>query len=47
MRPTGSMGAQIGTLVIASSVVQLTNGFSATFISLLRRSGTLLSSVGP
>jgi len=34
MRPTGSMRAQIGTLVIATSVVQLANGFFGTFISL-------------
>ncbi len=34
MAPTGSMRAQIGTLVIATSVVQLANGFFGTFISL-------------
>ena len=34
MPPTGSMRAQIGTLVIATSVVQLANGFFGTFISL-------------
>src|SRR5580765_150520 len=34
MQPTGSMRAQIGTLVIATSVVQLANGFFGTFISL-------------
>ena len=34
MEPTGSMRAQIGTLVIATSAVQLANGFFGTFISL-------------
>ena len=34
MGPTGSMRAQIGTLVIATSAVQLANGFFGTFISL-------------
>ena len=34
MGPTGSMRAQIGTLVIATSVIQLANGFFGTFISL-------------
>lgn len=34
MRPTGSMYAQIGALVIATSVVQLGNGFFNTFVSL-------------
>ena len=34
MGPTGSMRAQIGTLVVATSVVQLANGFFGTFISL-------------
>lgn len=33
MPPIGSMRAQIGTLVIATSVVQLANGFFGTFIS--------------
>jgi MFS family permease len=30
----GSIGAQIGTLIIATSIVQLANGFFATFFSL-------------
>jgi MFS family permease len=30
----GSIGAQIGTLVVATSIVQLANGFFGTFISL-------------
>src|SRR5262245_50896091 len=30
----GSIGAQIGTLIIATSIVQLANGFFGTFISL-------------
>ena len=34
MAPTGSMRAQIGTLVIATSLIQLANGFFGTFISL-------------
>ena len=34
MRPTESMRAQIGTLIIATSAVQLANGFFGTFISL-------------
>ena len=34
MQSTGSMRAQIGTLVIATSVIQLANGFFGTFISL-------------
>ena len=34
MRPSGSMHAQIGTLIIATSGVQLANGFFGTFISL-------------
>ncbi len=34
MGPTGSMRAQIGTLVIATSAVQLANGFFGTFFSL-------------
>ena len=34
MRLTGSMRAQIGTLVIATSAIQLANGFFGTFISL-------------
>src|SRR5580704_7051910 len=34
MRPNGSMHAQIGTLVIATSAIQLANGFFGTFISL-------------
>ena len=34
MRSSGSMRAQIGTLIIATSVVQLANGFFGTFISL-------------
>jgi MFS family permease len=34
MGPTGSMRAQIGTLVISTSAVHLANGFFGTFISL-------------
>ena len=34
MRPSGSMRAQIGTLVVATSTIQLANGFFGTFISL-------------
>jgi MFS family permease len=34
MRSSGSMRAQIGTLIIATSGVQLANGFFTTFISL-------------
>jgi MFS family permease len=34
MRPNGSMRAQIGTLVVATSAIQLANGFFGTFISL-------------
>jgi MFS family permease len=34
MRSSGSMGAQIGTLIVATSVIQLANGFFGTFISL-------------
>lgn len=34
MRSSGSMPAQIGTLIIATSCVQLANGFFGTFISL-------------
>ena len=34
MQPNGSMRAQIGTLVIATSAIQLANGFFGTFISL-------------
>jgi len=34
MRSSGSMHAQIGTLIIATSGVQLANGFFGTFISL-------------
>ena len=34
MRPSESIRAQIGTLIIATSVVQLGNGFFGTFISL-------------
>jgi MFS family permease len=34
MRSSGSIRAQIGTLIIATSIVQLANGFFGTFISL-------------
>jgi len=34
MRSSGSMGAQIGTLIVATSGIQLANGFFGTFISL-------------
>ena len=34
MRSSGSMHAQIGTLIIATSGIQLANGFFGTFISL-------------
>ena len=34
MRSSGSMRTEIGTLIIATSVVQLANGFFGTFISL-------------
>jgi MFS family permease len=34
MSTTGSMRAAIGTLIIATSIVQLANGFFGTFISL-------------
>ena len=34
MRSSGSMRAQIGTLIVATSVIQLANGFFGTFISL-------------
>lgn len=34
MRSSGSMRAQIGTLIVATSGVQLANGFFGTFISL-------------
>ena len=34
MRPSDSMRAQIGTLVVATSAIQLANGFFGTFISL-------------
>src|SRR5580704_12848032 len=34
MSSSGSMRAQIGTLIIATSVIQLANGFFGTFISL-------------
>lgn len=34
MRPLGSIGAQIGTLIVATSVVQFANGFFGTFFSL-------------
>ena len=34
MRSSGRMRAQIGTLVIATSIVQLANGFFGTFVSL-------------
>jgi MFS family permease len=34
MQSSGSMRAQIGTLIIATSVIQLANGFFGTFISL-------------
>ena len=34
MRSSGSMRAQIGTLIVATSAVQLANGFFGTFISL-------------
>src|SRR5215469_13885613 len=34
MQSSGSMRAQIGTLIVATSVIQLANGFFTTFISL-------------
>jgi MFS family permease len=34
MRPSGSMRAQIGTLILATSGIQLANGFFGTLISL-------------
>ena len=34
MRPSGSMRAQIGTLILATSGIQLANGFFNTLISL-------------
>lgn len=34
MQSSGSMHAQIGTLILATSVIQLANGFFGTFISL-------------
>src|SRR5215469_17299066 len=34
MESSGSMRAQIGTLIVATSVIQLANGFFTTFISL-------------
>nr|WP_294556974.1 MFS transporter [uncultured Rhodopila sp.] len=34
MQPNGSMRAQIGTLIAATSAIQLANGFFGTFISL-------------
>lgn len=34
MAPSGSMRAQIGTLIVATSAIQLANGFFGTFISL-------------
>lgn len=34
MQPSNSMRAQIGTLVVATSAIQLANGFFGTFISL-------------
>jgi len=34
MPPGGSMRTQIGELVIATSIVQLANGFFGTFVSL-------------
>ena len=34
MRSSGSMRAQIGTLIVATSAIQLANGFFGTFISL-------------
>jgi MFS family permease len=34
MLPNGSMRRQIGTLIVATSVIQLANGFFGTFISL-------------
>ena len=34
MPPSGSMRTQIGTLVLATSVIQLANGFFGTFISI-------------
>ena len=33
MRPSGTMRAQIGTLILATSGIQLANGFFNTFIS--------------
>ena len=34
MHSSGSMRAQIGTLIIATSIIQLANGFFNTYISL-------------
>ena len=34
MQSSGSMHAQIGTLILATSLIQLANGFFGTFISL-------------
>ena len=34
MQSSDSMRAQIGTLIVATSVIQLANGFFTTFISL-------------
>src|SRR5262245_25077632 len=34
LRSSGSMCAEIGTLIIATSAIQLANGFFGTFISL-------------
>ena len=34
MQPNGSVRAQIGTLIVATSAIQLANGFFGTFISL-------------
>ena len=34
MQSSGAMRAQIGTLIVATSVIQLANGFFGTFISL-------------
>src|SRR5262249_37175545 len=33
-KPTGSVRTQIGTLIVATSIIQLANGFFGTFISL-------------
>ena len=38
MQSGGSMRAQIGTLILATSAIQLANGFFGSFISLSRRS---------